>query len=254
MFESFSVVAEAACDDRELFDAIPTVLPPGWRPGTGDVAARFELTQAGAITRDGTEVAHTKGDRSAGLLRLGSTVRHHLALLAPDHVFIHAGVVSVGGASIVIPGSSHSGKTTLVAELVRAGATYYSDEYAPVDPEGLIAPYPKPLSVRGADGEGLGALQAVPEPQIATQPTRADLVVVTRYEAGATWRPEPCTGGEGALALLKHTVAARPRPSKALAAVGQLAREARVIAGIRGEAAGMADALIDLAADRTPAN
>ena len=253
MFESFGVTAEVVSDDRKLFDSLPAVLPPGWRPGDGDAAARFGLMRDGAITRDGAEVARAEGEGNP-LIRLGSTVRHHMALLAPDHVFIHAGVVCAGATSIVIPGSSHSGKSTLVAELLRAGATYYSDEYAPVDRKGMIAPYPKPLSIRGDGCDGLGALKPVPEEQIAARPIAAGLVVVTTYEAGATWRPEARTGAEGALALLRHTVAARPHPGRAMSVVSHLAREARVIAGARGEASEMAHALLDLAAERTPAD
>jgi hypothetical protein len=33
---------------------------------------------------------------------------------------------------------SYSGKTTLVSELIRAGATYYSDEYAVIDERGRV--------------------------------------------------------------------------------------------------------------------
>jgi hypothetical protein len=49
---------------------------------------------------------------------------------APRHAFVHAGVVGWRGRAMVIPRSSHSGKSTLAAALIRAGATYYSDEYA----------------------------------------------------------------------------------------------------------------------------
>jgi hypothetical protein len=250
VLESFGVTLEVASDDRELFDSLPPVLPPGWRRASREPAARFALTGDGAITLDGAPAAPARGDRDAALLRLGAIVRHHVALHAPNHVFIHAGVVSAGDTSIVIPGSSRSGKTTLVAELVRAGAMYHSDEYAPVDPEGMIEPYAKPLSIRSAGGDGPGALHPVPDGQVATRPIRAGLVVVTGYEAGAAWRPTACTGGEGALALLRHTVAARTRPSHALAVVSRLAREGRVIAGVRGEASEMADALLDAAGVR----
>ena len=249
VFESFGVILEVAIEDRALFDSLPTVLPPGWRPSNDEAAGRFALAGDGTIALDGAEVAPGRGDLGASLLRLGATVRHHVALHAPAHVFVHAGVVSAGGTSIVIPGSSQSGKTTLVAELVRAGATYYSDEYAPVDSEGMIQPYAKPLSIRQPGREGPGALHPVPEERIGRRPLRAGLVVVTSYEAGATWRPTACTGGEGALALLRHTVAARTRPTEALAAVCGLAREGRVIAGVRGDASGIADALLDAAGE-----
>src|SRR5205085_12304085 len=151
---------------------------------------------------------------------------------------------SAGATTLVIPGAPHSGKTTLVAALVRAGATYHSDEYAPVTPDGLIAPYPKPLSVRAADRAGPGDPVAVPDDQVATEPARAGLVVITRYEKGAEWRPEEWTAGEGALALLEHAVVAQTRPADALAAVSAVVRDARVLAGPRGEAEAVAPHLL----------
>ena len=45
-----------------------------------------------------------------------------------------------------------TGKTTLVKALVEAGATYYSDEFAVLDKEGQVQPYPVPLSIRGNNG------------------------------------------------------------------------------------------------------
>src|SRR6267142_2744385 len=45
-------------------------------------------------------------------------------------------------------GRSLSGKTTLVRELLRRGATYYSDEFAVVDDFGNIHPFPRPLGIR----------------------------------------------------------------------------------------------------------
>lgn len=243
VFESFGVTAEVVSDDRRLFDAVPGVLPPGWRPADGSPAARFGLMRDGSITLDGEEVVRTDAGEATLLVRLGSVVRHNLAVQSPAHVFVHAGVVSVGETAIVIPGSSHSGKTTLVAELVQGGANYYSDEYAVVDSRGMIQPYAKPLSIRRAGHHWSGALVPVDEAQIAQQPIRAGLIVLTIYEAGAVWQPRTLTRGEGAFALLAHTGAARSRPSQALAAVCELARCATVLASPRGEASEMADAL-----------
>ena len=61
---------------------------------------------------------------------------------------MHAGVVGWKGWALVLPGKSGAGKTTLVAELIRAGATYYSDEYAVLDERGRVHPYARPLAVR----------------------------------------------------------------------------------------------------------
>jgi hypothetical protein len=246
VFESFGLVTEVASDDRELFDAVPAVLPPGWRPATGAPSARIGVMRAGVITLDGEVVGRTDAGDAATIVRLGSILRHHLAEHSADYTFIHAGVVCAdrSAGAIVIPGRSFSGKTTLVAELVRAGATYYSDEYAVVDQHGLIHPFAKPLSIRRDGSQELGALVPVAESRTASQPVRARLILVTRYEAGARWDPTVRTTGEGAEALLANTVPARARPGAALAAVSALARGSRVLAGPRGEAAEVATAVL----------
>src|SRR5512132_3614681 len=79
---------------------------------------------------------------------LESDLRLFVAELARHRVFVHAGVVGWKGKAIVMPGRSFSGKSTLVAELVKAGATYYSDEYAVFDSRGRVHPFLKPLEIR----------------------------------------------------------------------------------------------------------
>jgi hypothetical protein len=251
VFESFGVVAQAETDDPALQDAIGTVLPPGWRPATGEPQAQFALTRDGVISIDGQVVLREDGDAGRAVRRFGATVRHHLALKAPEHVFIHAGVVSAGDGAIVIPGSSRSGKSTLVAALVRGGASYYSDEYAVVSPDGLIQPYLKPLTLRLDRPDEPGLPVPTPEAQIATRPIECGLIVVTRYEPGAEWRPMRLSNGEGALALLRNAVAAQERPRDALAAVGRLSRQADVMSGARGEAEPVAQQLLGRTATPT---
>ena len=67
-------------------------------------------------------------------------------------VFLHAGVIGWRDRAFVFPGPSFAGKSTLIAELVRAGATYYSDEYAVVDEDGRVHPYARALQMRQSGG------------------------------------------------------------------------------------------------------
>ena len=69
----------------------------------------------------------------------------HLAVaeFSPQAVFLHAGVAVWNGAAILIPGRSHAGKSTLIKSLIEAGAVYYSDEFAPVLPDGFGNSLPK---------------------------------------------------------------------------------------------------------------
>jgi hypothetical protein len=237
-FEAFGLCAEVVVEDEHVFERLTTVLPPGWRRApAGCATACFEVASAGPILLDGRQVGEVSDVRRVTLARLGQAMRHLLAASAPGWIFIHAGVVSHAGTAIVIPGSSHSGKTTLVAELVRQGASYYSDEFAVVDPAGLIHPYAKPLSIRGPRATVFGVPTELPTHQIGTEPVRAGLIVLTGYEPGASWAPVDCEPGEAALAVLEHVVPARLRPRESLRAACQLTEGSRALRGPRGEVA-----------------
>jgi hypothetical protein len=245
-FESFGVVAQLASDEPELLAAAQTMLPPGWRSGEDQPSVRFGLWSDGMITVDGAR-ADRSPHRESSLLKLASVVRHHIALKAPGLTFVHAGVVDVGGCGIVIPGRSYTGKSMLVAELVRLGARYVSDEYAVLDRAGRVLPFAKPLSIRTGRNDPLGRLVDVPEERVAHHPIRAGLIVVTAYAPGGQWHPSVRSCAEGALALLQNTVSARRKPARALSATGRVARDAVILTGRRGEASETAPALLEAA-------
>ena len=173
-----------------------------------------------------------------------SHLQHYVAEEARRGVFVHAGVVGWKGRALVLPGKSGAGKTTLVAELIRAGATYYSDEYAVLDERGRVHPYARPLAVR-VDGqrqrrrtpESFGARRG-------TRPLPVGLVVVSRYRSGARERLRRLSAGGGALLLMANTVSARREPARALTALQAVVVRAPVLAGVRGEARAAARALL----------
>ncbi|WP_157871812.1 hypothetical protein [Gloeothece verrucosa] len=108
--------------------------------------------------------------------------------MVQDKLFVHAGVVGWRGRAIVIPGRSFSGKTTLAAALVKAGAIYYSDEYAVIDRDGLVHPYPRPLCIREGVGEQIKRRKCSVEElggQAGTDPIPVGLVVHTKYQLNA---------------------------------------------------------------------
>jgi hypothetical protein len=246
VFESFGVVAQLVCDDPGLLADAHAMLPPGWRAVDGQPSIQFAISNDGLITVDGAR-ADRAADRESLLLKLASVIRHQIAIEAPGLTFVHAGVVDVGGCGIVIPGRSYSGKSVLVAELVRLGATYVSDEYAVIDRNGRLLPFAKPLSIRAGGDDPWGRLVDVPDDRVAHDPVRPGLIVVTGYCHGARWHPSVRSPGEGALALLQNTVSARRTPGPALRATGLVARTAVTLAGRRGEAWETARALLETA-------
>ena len=129
-----------------------------------------------------------------------------------EYLFMRVWLVGKGQA-IVIPGRSYSGKSTLVAELVRAGATYYSDEYAVLDSRGRVHPFSKPLELR-EEGEFRQTKITVAElgGHSGTKPLPVGLVLMTQFKNGARWRPRKLTAGKGVLEMLFNTVSARRNP------------------------------------------
>ncbi|HXD31040.1 MAG TPA: hypothetical protein VN643_07985 [Pyrinomonadaceae bacterium] len=177
--------------------------------------------------------------------RLESDLRLFVAEVARHRVFVHAGVVGWKGKAIVIPGRSFTGKSTLVSELVRAGASYYSDEYAVFDSQGRVHPFPKPLEMRnsGASKQTKVGVETFGG-RTATKPIPVGLVMVTEYKAGAHWRPRALSGGKAVLSLLANTVSARRQPEKALDAFQRVVAMAQTLKGVRGEAAQLAGSIL----------
>jgi hypothetical protein len=177
---------------------------------------------------------------------LESDLRLFVAELAKHRVFVHAGVVGWKGKAIVIPGRSYSGKSTLVAELVRAGATYYSDEYAVLDSRGRVHPFSKPLELRE---EGQFRQTKITAAQLGGQsgrkPLPVGLVLMTQFKSGARWRPRKLTAGKGVLEMLFNTVSARRSPARALATLQRVAAQADVLKGVRGDARQVASAVLE---------
>ena len=173
--------------------------------------------------------------------RFESDLRLFVAEVARHRVFVHAGVVGWKGKAIVIPGRSYSGKSTMVSELVRAGATYYSDEYAVFDARGRVHPFPKPLEIRDS-GKYKQTKFAVEDfgGRTGSKPIPVGLVMATEFRAGANWRPRELSPGNAVLALLSSTVSARRQPERSLATLQRVVAEARTLKGVRGEASELA--------------
>jgi hypothetical protein len=247
-FEAFGVGAEVQFGELELEAQVREILPPGWRAtDPAGVMAIFSLERVEPDVYNVTinrRIAIEHASLGVALGLIDADIRMLIATSTPDWIFVHAGVVALRGRALVIPGESFSGKTTLVRALVEMGATYYSDEYAVLDEEGMVHPYPRRLSIRSADGSST-AEHRVQELGGVAGEARAivDTVAVTRYRPGADWRPSTISAGEGTVAVLANTVPAQRRPGESLRAVARALRDSCVLVGDRGEASEAAQAL-----------
>jgi hypothetical protein len=223
--------------------------PPGARATTspavdqlfslvvGGAGARPGLRRLHLVYQEGALIARTRELEEA--LRLLEVFLHlYGAERARQRVFVHAGVVGWRGRAILIPGRSLSGKSTLVAAMVKAGAEYYSDEFALLDRHGRVHPYPIPLALR-TEGAGRPPVKRTIEMlsgRAGVRPLPVGLVLLTRYEAGALWRPRRLSPGRALLEMLDHALAARYAPERVMDALKSLVMEATVLKGKRGDA------------------
>ena len=260
--DSYGVRIGLRVNEPKYLEPMIDRLPPGWQPASSPVVGnmyslltssasprsnlrRFNLLYAGAIR------AARSLDPELVLEAFESDVQIYVGILARRRIFVHAGVVEWHGQAIVIPGRSMSGKTTLTAELVRAGATYYSDEYAVLDERGRVHAYPRKLGMRvpGSSeptkvrAEALGG-------KVGVKPLQVGMVVVSQYEEGARWRPRRLSAALGALELLANTVPVRTRPEASLTSIRQAVTNATVFKGRRGEAKETAEFILQFLSKR----
>jgi hypothetical protein len=242
--------------DQDLLERVTECFPHGWKPARSPIVERLYSVRLGeAGSSSSGRRLHRLYEGRARLLRtpdldaifraLESQLQLYVAETARDRIFVHAGVVGWHGRAIVLPGRTFSGKTTLVAALIRAGATYYSDEYAVLDPRGWVHPYARPLSIR-EEGRFQG-VKCSPErlgAHTGTRPLPVGLVALSQYRRGARWRPRSLSPGQAMLALMANTVPARTRPAAALEALQRVVAHATTVRGVRGEAEETVDALL----------
>ncbi len=248
--EAFGVRVALEADSTWLLNRMLTLAPPGWQPATAEAGTpRFAMSAGDGLDytlrRDG--VVLTSAELEVALGVFDAQLRSYIALYAPTRIFVHAGVVAIDGRAVVVPGRSFSGKTTLIAALVRAGAVYYSDEYAVLDEDGLVHPYPKPLSLRLEEGSRLQTEHTVDAlgGVSGDGPAPVRLIVATQYRRGAEWSPDELSGGDAALELMANTIPAQERPQQALACIRRAVQGATVLRSERGDAEVLVPLLFD---------
>jgi hypothetical protein len=238
---SFGVQFQLTADSDLLLAAMQESAPFGTEfsvAPTGD-ARQFTLLASREGTgyrliADGESVAE---ELKLILDQLARDLMVHVANHAPDRVFVHAGVVGWQGHALVLPGASFAGKTTLVAELVRAGAIYYSDEYAVLDERGQVHPYARDLQIRGTGGSEQRAV-AVEDLNGSTgaAPLSVSHVVFAEYVECGRWSPEPVSAGMAVLEMLRHTVPVQRTPARAMATLARMMETAIALRSERSDA------------------
>jgi hypothetical protein len=241
-------VAISVSDATELAiaDRLATLMPPelvGWGEESCRLAYRVAAGESGTILleRDGS-LAYTAHAVSEAVGWLRVEIDNAVALRSTEEMFMHAGVVGWRGQAIVIAGRSGTGKSALVAELVREGALYYSDDYAPIDDAGRVHSYARAPSPRGT----MHGPRRIGRPG-GSQPRPAlpiGLIVLTQFKPRARWRPRVLEGARGVLGTLDNVITTREHPARALATARVAAARGLVLSGPRPEAVRVAPLLL----------
>jgi hypothetical protein len=255
-FNAFGVRFGVRVNDSWVLESLIERMPPGTQPSATKVVDHlysvtgFPVTSNGRIRKFNLGYWNlTRFARSRSFDDLLDSFESHLQLTVAEHaprrIFVHAGVVGWNGRAILIPGLSFSGKTTLVDQLIRRGATYYSDEYAVIDQQGRVHPYPRVLGIRSSTNGSTTKISAKQiGAEVGSKPLRIGLVLSTRFKQGSRWRPRELTRGKGVLELMSNAVAARSQPELALSVLPKALESARVLKGVRGEASEMAELIL----------
>jgi hypothetical protein len=184
--------------------------------------------------------------RETSVETIASRIRLTVAEFAVGRVFVHAGVVAWKNKAIIMPARSFKGKTSLTLALVQRGAVYYSDEFAILDADGFLYPFPKMLSVRGVIDERKQVDIPVENfgGVVGTGKIRAGMVLITEFKPRALWNPKILTPVKGIIEILNNSVAIRQNPQFTLEVLNKIVRQAPVIKSKRGDVGESADMIL----------
>jgi hypothetical protein len=163
---------------------------------------------------------------------------------------VHAGALLIDGRALLLPGTSHAGKSSLVAELLRRGASHFSDEYALIDDQGFAHSYPRPLLLR--NGRPMQSL-VLPEElnaRFANQPAPVGWILALDYVPGGKWDIHELSQSEAVMLLLRNTPHEMAKSPEMIDFFLRVAGKAFCFDGERGEVAEAATRVFDLVREK----
>jgi len=257
-FSSYGIRVGIRANDPKALKRVTELLPPGSKVNESPTVERlYSIILGGPSANPNVRKFnllynnHARAARSREPQDVFDELERDLSLYVAEaarrRLFVHAGVVAWKNRAIVIPGRTLAGKTTLVAEFIRAGATYYSDEYAVFDARGRVHPYARPLGIREngptekSKKYSIAALGGV----AGDKPLPVGMILVSEYKENGKWHPREISAGQGAMALLANTVAARLKPEVALPTLQQAVQGATILKSSRGDAKEVVDSVLE---------
>ena len=208
--EAFDSSIHVECADSEILDVLDRyIFPPLVRATTErsspDIFLRVDRSAEGFAVFVNDELAAAATDLHDGVRAavkaLDDAVVHRMKMFRA----VHAGAVLIDGSALLLPGSSHAGKSSLVAEMLRRGASCFSDEYALLDHKGWVHSYPRPLLLRNGRPrqslflpEDLGSTYAVGAAPVGW-------IFALDYVSSGAWDVHEIEKAEAVMLLLRNT-------------------------------------------------
>ena len=207
--------------------------------------------------------------RADALIQISEIVASRLAAHLTNGVALHAGAVGWNGRSILIPGQSGAGKSSLTAWFVDKGFAYLTDELAVLTADGAVAGFSRALMLKRADDTFLSALPRFassprhqagetlmlrPEPdnQAPTSLLPCGLIIFPSFTPGADLTIRPLTSARACIGLMGCNVNSRNLRDGGFAVISGLARRATAVElnyGAFGQLDHVADMLARLMLD-----
>ena len=159
---------------------------------------------------------------------------------------VHSGAVMIEGRALLLPGSTHAGKSSLVSELLRRGASHFSDEYALIDSLGRVHPYPRPLLVRNGLPRQSVRLPEELGSSFAAAPATVGWILALNYTHGGQWDVRELSQSEAVMLLLRNTPHEMSQSPELVDFFRHAAANAACWEGTRGDAAEAATSVLRL--------
>ncbi len=252
-FESYGARVRLSSNERSTLDGLVAVarvslLGRVTEVDGGEPDIVFELNRLDngdiMLVQDGTELGASDSELKAYRF-FDSILRVSVGEHAPGLVFLHAGAVGWKGKSIIMPAESFQGKSTLVTELVRAGCEYYSDDFAVLDENAYLRPFPRKISRRTEDFKTYELSIDDIGGKTGTAAIEPGVVLLTAFQEDAEFAPIFETPGTGVLKLIPFTLSIRKQPDFAMGVLHKLSSRAIIISSLRGSAERFARTLLD---------
>lgn len=255
-FQGYGVRLGVRSNDPAALDLIRPFLAPGVEQTDDPVVDHLLSLRVGPAQRARTIRAynfvylnHMTVTRTLNLQEALLALENEMDLIVAEHsqeyIFVHAGVVGHAGRALLVPGRTRTGKSTLIAALVRAGASYYSDEFALLDPTGRVHPFPRRLQMRNEAGES--SIRMTPEDlggSYGCAPLPVGMVAICPFKGVKRFRLRTMTPGHAILTLMKNCIPVRRRPADTMAVLHRALQSAALLQGSRAEADAAARVLL----------